>query len=441
MKDLLAPLSTRPTAVRTGAAALACAIALAAVATATVATAQAAPVSAHAMVHTCCTPQAEKERIFAEAKALGAAYVRADVELDGIYVGRGSDPDWGRLDDVIALSRKYRLPVLAILVVPNWYADAEEFGLRAGEIAAHAGAAIDHWEILNEPDGDWAFHGSAEDYARILSAAHDAIKARVPGAQVVMGGLLEPNRTAWLERVFATPGADALHKFDIANVHLRGNVDAVVHRYREFGSWLASRGFHGPLWVTEHGYPADPVFQIDRDFAGGERTQGAYLTQSLVGLGEAGVDQVFVTLHDGGLQGPYATEGLERIGGPPDFAVTRRPAFAAVRRVVDDWDELLAWRREQRENELAMEADLAASAASAAEAEAARGPYREARRAVRGLGRSRPDSRIAQARALLAGRHTALLWHTAVARWQRDRAAERGRVVAALERRIAGPGG
>ena len=46
-----------------------------------------------------------------------------------------------------------------------------EFGRLAGEIAAHAGAAIDHWEILNEPDGDWAFEGSPEEYARMLVAA------------------------------------------------------------------------------------------------------------------------------------------------------------------------------------------------------------------------------------------------------------------------------
>ena len=44
-----------------------------------------APVSAHAMVHTCCTPPAMKERIFAEAKAMGARFIRVDVELAGIF--------------------------------------------------------------------------------------------------------------------------------------------------------------------------------------------------------------------------------------------------------------------------------------------------------------------------------------------------------------------
>ena len=71
-------------------------------------------------------------------------------------------------------------------------------------------------------------------------------------------------------------------------MHLRGPVDAVVRRYGEFKAWLAARGFTGPLWVTEHGYAADPAYQSDPAYRDGEAAQGAYLTQTLLGLGEAG---------------------------------------------------------------------------------------------------------------------------------------------------------
>jgi hypothetical protein len=418
------------------------AVALAALAIASPAHA-AAPVSAHAMVHTCCTDTAELERVFKEADALGSAYIRVDVELNS--------SDWSGLDQVMELSRRHHLPVLGILLAPPASADAAEFGTLAGRVAEHAAGTINHWEILNEPDADWAFDGTAEDYARILSAAHDAIKARAPGAQVVFGGLLQPNDPAWLERVFATPGTDALHKFDIANIHLRGPVDLVVNRYRQFGAWLRARGFDGPLWVTEHGYPADPNFQTDPAYRGGDDAQAAYLTQSLVGLGEAHADQVFVTLRDNAELLPVnATEGI--VG---------RPAFAAVRRVVESWDQLMAWRREQRENEFATQYYLAAAASSTAEARAARPPYREARLRVHAAqdalsaphAASKPSAdarrrdarrlrrltrRLEQARALLAGRHTALLWHTAVARWRRGQADERALTAFALKQRIAG---
>jgi hypothetical protein len=433
--------------------------------------ANASPVSAHAMVHTCCTPGAMKERIFSEAKELGAGYIRVDVEMSSIFDApdgsKADEPNWSGLDEVISLSRKYDLPVLAILLSPPRFtsacperwpdsgrcpaADAAEFGALAGQIAAHADGAIGHWEIVNEPDGEWAFEGTPEQYAAMLSAAYDGIKARVPNAQVVMGGLMRPHEPGWLERVFATPGADAIHKFDIANVHLRGPVDNVVRRYPEFRSWIEARGFHGPLWVTEHGYPADPAFQTDSAYAAGDPSQAAYLTQTLVGLGEAGAPQVFVTLRDN-LDGEYASEGLERIDEAAGNAVTRRESFATVQRLVGNWDQLMAWRAEQRENEHEQRVQQALAAVSASQARAAREKFREARLRVHAAQdnlarprlakkkRTRLTRRLARARAMLAGRRTMLLWHGAHARWYSGRAYEHGVAVALLKQRIANGG-
>jgi hypothetical protein len=432
--------------------------------------AHAAPVSAHAMVHSCCTASAMKERIFSEAKELGAEYIRVDVEMNAIFEapdGSKSDtPDWSGLDEITALSKKYNLPVLAIMLAPPRFtsacprkpdpsrcaaADTAEFGALAGQVAKHAAATIDHWEILNEPDGEWAFEGTPEQYAGMLSAAYDGIKAQVPSAQVLLGGLMRPHEPGWLERVFATPAADALHKFDIANIHLRGPVENVVHRYGEFRSWIEARGFRGPLWVTEHGYPADPAFQTDRAYAGGDAAQAAYLVQTLVGLGEAGAPQVFVTLRDN-LEGEYASEGLEHIDEANGYAVARRGSFAAVQRVIDNWDQLMAWRAQQRENEQQQRMQQAAAAVSASEARTARAKFREARlrvHAAQGALADPPRSkkrvtrmkaRLARARALLAGRRMMLLWHSAHARWHSDRAYERGVAVGLLKQRIASGG-
>jgi hypothetical protein len=433
--------------------------------------AHASPISAHAMVHTCCTPSAMKERVFSEARELGAGYIRVDVELSSIYEApdgsKASTPNWSGLDEVMALSEKYDLPVLAILLSPPRFtsacperwpdsgrcpaADTVEFGELAGEVAKHAAGTIGHWEIVNEPDGDWAFEGTPEQYAAMLSSAYDGIKAQAPGAQVVMGGLMRPHELGWLERVFAKPGADAIHKFDIANVHLRGPVDNVVRRYGEFRSWIEARGFHGPLWVTEHGYPADPAYQTDRAYAGGDTAQAAYLTQTLVGLGELGAPQVFVTLRDN-LEGEYASEGLEHIDEAADNAVTRRESFATVQRIAANWDQLMAWRDEQRENEREQRVQEAAAALSVTEARAARAKFREARLRVHAAqdelarprltktAKTRLARRLARARAMLAGRRTMLLWHSAHARWHSERAYERGVAVGLLKQRIASGG-
>src|SRR5688500_1444277 len=95
----------------------------------------AAPLSAHAMIHTCCTPDAMKERLFAESKAMGARFIRVDVELNGIFEAGGhspQNPDWRRLGRIAELSRRHDLPVLGILLhSPAWLSSCPEAGAEA----------------------------------------------------------------------------------------------------------------------------------------------------------------------------------------------------------------------------------------------------------------------------------------------------------------------
>ena len=307
-----------------------------------------APVSSHAMLYTCCTPLAMKDRIFAESAALGARYVRVDIELSAIFSRPGAPADWRQLDRVIELSRHYRLPVLGIMLgVPTWLSGCPErprdaplcaprdmrvYGQLAGAVAAHARGAIRHWEIGNEPDQSWAFKSGPESYARMLSSAHDAIKRIAPQAQVVMGGVGSPRTAGWAGRVFRTLGADAARKFDIASVHVRGPLRTLPFRLGRWRRVLAAYGFHGPTWVTEHGYPSESGHQDDRSFRGGPAAQAAFLRRSILLLASAGAAEVFVTLRDN-LGGRWASEGLVHIGGPPTFPVRRKPAFETVRQL------------------------------------------------------------------------------------------------------------
>ena len=79
------------------------------------------PVSSHAMVHTCCTPAAMKERIFSEAAASGAELIRVDVELSGIFAREDGRPDWRALDEVVELADRHELEVLGVILgSPGW---------------------------------------------------------------------------------------------------------------------------------------------------------------------------------------------------------------------------------------------------------------------------------------------------------------------------------
>jgi hypothetical protein len=110
----------------------------------------------------------------------------------------------------------------------------------------------------------------------------------------------------------------------------------------------------------------------------------------------------------------------------------------------------MGWRREQRENERRARFCDAVAIAEAGEARTARWKFALARGLVHGAQdayaqaprssriRKRLLRRLARVRAVVAGRRTALLWHTAYARWQRSLAAEHRLAVEALKARIAG---
>jgi hypothetical protein len=404
-----------------------------------------APISAHAMVHTCCTPLAMKERIFAEAKAMGARFIRVDVELNAIFPAEGPEagaPDWSRLDDVLELSRRHELPVLGILLSPpGWLAPdaAEEFARLAAQVAAHARDTVVHWEILNEPNAIWGFSGTPEDYARLLRATHDAIAARVPEASVVLGGVMVPHGPAWLGRVFATPGADAVHAFDIAAVNLRDSARRLPGQLAAWRAMLAGHGFSGPLWVTEHGYPADAAFQTDPAFRGGETAQAAFLTEAVLGLTAGGADEVFVTAWDNVfLRGTYfqrfLTEGVVAIADEPPYAVRRKPAFGAMRRLVDNWSTLASAYSERRAHEDALRNANAQVAAAVrqlrrqralARAVAARLARLQARhrRAYASAAHARLGRRVARATLRLRERRSHVGWAKALTDHYRLRAA------------------
>jgi hypothetical protein len=309
------------------------------------------PIGMHSMLYL-DHPFGAKEAMFREAAAVGAAEIRLDVALASVFPTPGGAPDWSGVDQYVTLARRYHLRVLANLLATPWYLadcppgtpfmasyrcaprDPLGWAKEAGAIAAHTRGVIDDFEIVNEPDGTWAFLGSPQQYAAMLAATYEAIHAADPKARVALGGLMDVGVKGrrWMDAMLASLGSAATHAFDIANIHVRapaGRAAGVVGRWRRY---FAGAGFSGPLWVTEAGYPADPGYQTDPAYRGGPDAQARYLTAAVPSMIRAGAARVFVTERDA-LDGRFASEGILDTSDPlsdePQY--TRRPSFDAVR--------------------------------------------------------------------------------------------------------------
>lgn len=281
----------------------------------------AGPVQSHSMIHTCCTPAADRGTLMAAAKASGARIVRLDVEVHGIVVPTpaGYRYDFSKLDEVVALGRRHGIRILGILsgtpagmeacppgTSPEaaWRcapADPDEYARHVVAIMEHAGDGVYAWEFWNEPDERYMYTGSPEAYGRALGVIHALAAGRF---RITTGGIADlSGGLPFLRRAIAA-GA----RFDIGNVHLRGtDLRDQVRR--------AARFFAGmPLWVTEHGYPSHPA----------PDDQLRNLRSSLPELRAGGADQVFVTLRDideFGADSPFASEGI--LGKPAWRLVVR----------------------------------------------------------------------------------------------------------------------
>jgi hypothetical protein len=316
--------------------------------------ASATPYSAHSMAQSCCTAFAQKKRLFAEAKAMGARYIRLDVSLEGTFEDWGAEaaePNWNGVDEVARLARRYGLRVSAVINgTPSHISscearrleythfaptDPEQFGEYAARVVARAPDVFQAVEVWNEPDGAWSFDGTPEQYADVLMATYKAVKRRFPRVRVLIGGATSLGSRGWYARALA---AGAAGSFDVANVHVRGPVASLAPTIRRWRRFFRQHARPVPLWVTEMGYPSETAAQTDGDYRGGELAQARYLRDALPALVDAGTCQVFVTERDGwasefGPDSPFNSEGVLEMGEQEPFASRRKPAFDVVRRL------------------------------------------------------------------------------------------------------------
>jgi hypothetical protein len=258
------------------------------------------------------TPYSAKKEMFAQAKAVGASYIRLDLGLISIFT-RGDyrghpfyQKNWAQTDQYAELANRYGVKILANLFATPWFiadcpagtsredayhcppSDLVRYKAMVAEVAARYAGVIDTFEIVNEPDTARAFYGSPQQYARTLSAAADGVHGANPKARVAIGGVARVSDTKFTDAVLAAdpslPG-----KIDINTIHLRTSARGTAVLVDTWRKYFTANGMNGPLWLTEFGYPAETAFQFDAKFRGGESAQAAFLEATMPGIVGAGV--------------------------------------------------------------------------------------------------------------------------------------------------------
>jgi polysaccharide biosynthesis protein PslG len=180
--------------------------------------------------------------------------------------------DWLFWDDFVETAvDRYGLTLIPyICYTPRWNAsrqedeyfwrsppvDYDEWGEFVFDLVSRYKDRIKTWELWNEPDIEWFWTGTPEEFARLLAVGAEAVRRADPEARVVMGGLA--HKVDWLKWAFQYHGISP--NVDIINIHFYNEtwqegpiedirdyilqVDEIVHRY----------GDGQPIWAAEIGY-------------------------------------------------------------------------------------------------------------------------------------------------------------------------------------------
>ena len=309
-----------------------------------------ARLGSHSMLYLNSAP-AQQRAMFIAARDAGVRYLRMDITMAVTFGPASGAEDYTALRRVDALAAKYKVNVLGVITGLTWWLTACPPNTPADRMAAcplRVGAEpewsamvaetvsnaphIRHWELFNEPDLVWLYEWTPDQYAHIATVTADSIRAAQPAAKIVLGGASSLDRS-WIAAVLHDPDEPVIRIIDIANVHLRGLASRMYSTTRDAKRYFASLGFHGPLWITETGYPSLPAHQWDPAYRNGNASQIAYLRRLVPDMIRGGADAMFLTFRDGpefGQSSPYASEGLVRWPSLVAGRAVCKPAFWAV---------------------------------------------------------------------------------------------------------------
>jgi hypothetical protein len=202
---------------------------------------------------------------------LGIDYLRISFGWDAIETAE-DEYDWLFWDDFVETAvDKYGVTLIPyIAYTPRWNAtdqrdayfwrspsvDYDEFGEFVFDLVTRYKDRIKSWELWNEPDIEWYWTGSAEDFARFIKVGAEAVRRADPEATVVLAGLAhDPEYLLELFRDHAISEA-----VDVVNMHnyyetwAMNPVEDIGAYIRRVAEIVDRYGDGQPLWLAEVGY-------------------------------------------------------------------------------------------------------------------------------------------------------------------------------------------
>lgn len=232
-----------------------------------------------------------------QISALGAKWVRFDIEWGDVQYSSSSSFTWGSYDTLVDAIVAHHLNGLAtILFTPQWArapgcdngvecppANPATFATFAAEVAARYQGKVQAFEVWNEPNNYnfWAPHTNCAAYTTLLQATYPAIKQADPDAIVITGGLApettDSNNTSptdFLSCVYKDGGepyfdavADHPYSFPLlpsqSAAGAWGQMSETMPSLRSV--MVAGGDANKKIWITEFGTPTsgpDPQWYV-----------------------------------------------------------------------------------------------------------------------------------------------------------------------------------
>ena len=214
-------------------------------------------------------PVEKMKRDLDVVRAVGARYLRFAVGWDSTETEPGKY-DWSEWDALFALLREAGVtPLPYVCYTPRWLHpdDPKDYWRRpaeAGRFASFVSALVRRyrgqapsWELWNEPDNDFYWLGTAEQFARLVEAGAAAVRAGDPAARVVLGGMSK-GRSPFLEELLERRAVGGL--VDVISLHGYletwdpGRAEEYPARIEAVAALARRTAPRADVWLAEFGY-------------------------------------------------------------------------------------------------------------------------------------------------------------------------------------------